>query len=60
MGHTSGRFKRFVEKDENRFTARDAKQLDFGSEGTSITNVRQEYDRWKILEKGLQQRGDDT
>lgn len=41
MGHTSGRFKRFVEKDENRFTARDAKQLDFGSEGTSITNVRQ-------------------
>lgn len=41
MGHTSGRFKRFVEKDENRSTARDAKQLDFGSEGTSITNVRQ-------------------
>lgn len=41
MGHTSGCFKRFVEKDENRSTARDAKQLDFGSEGTSITNVRQ-------------------
>lgn len=41
MGHTSGRFKRFVEKDENRFTARDAKQLNFSSEGTSITNVRQ-------------------